>query len=134
MEEIKNQLVFLLGSFLSGLAVMFAYEAVNIFRGLFRPGIVGKLIMDVLFFIVSGVCVFQMIFLCNNGTIRSFFLFAFGAGAILYRKTFGTKISELCVRGIRKILGWIFRPVLYIWKKHLEKRLKRQLSGENEAD
>lgn len=134
MDEIKNQLVFLLGSFLSGLAVMFAYEAVNIFRGLFRPGIVGKLIMDVLFFIVSGVCVFQMIFLCNNGTIRSFFLFAFGAGAILYRKTFGTKISELCVRGIRKILGWIFRPVLYIWKKHLEKRLKRQLSGENEAD
>ena len=61
MEEIKNQLIFLLGSFLSGILVMLAYEAVNIFRGLFRPGVFGRLFLDVVFFIISGVCVFQMI-------------------------------------------------------------------------
>ena len=50
MEEIKNQLIFLLGSFLSGILVMLAYEAVNIFRGLFRPGVFGRLFLDVVFF------------------------------------------------------------------------------------
>ncbi len=92
MEEIKSQLIFLLGSFLSGVFVMLAYEVVNIIRGLFRPGVIGRFFLDVTFFVLSGVCVFQMIFLCNNGTIRSFFVFAFGAGAILYRKTVGTRL------------------------------------------
>ncbi len=71
MDEIKSQVIFLLGSFISGVAVMLAYEIINIIRGLFRPGIVGKLFLDVMFFTVSGICVFQMIFLCNTGTIRS---------------------------------------------------------------
>lgn len=124
MEEIKNQLVFLLGSFLSGVAVMFAYEAVNIFRGLFRPRVIGRFIADVLFFTVSAVFVFRMIFLCNNGTIRSFFLFAFGAGALLYRKTFGTAVSDFCVRLIRKVIHMISRPFVCLCKKILKKPKK----------
>lgn len=126
MEEIKNQLVFLLGSFLSGVAVMFAYEAVNIFRGLARPGIVGKFITDTLFFIVSGIFVFRMVFLCNNGTLRSFFVFAFGAGAILYRKTFGTKISGFCVKAVKKITYMISRPFVCICRKILKKLKKSE--------
>lgn len=126
MAEIKNQLIFLMGSFLSGVAVMFAYEAVNIFRGLFRPRVVGKFIADVLFFAVSAVFVFQMIFLCNNGTIRGFFLFAFGAGALLYRRTFGTAISGFCVRLIRKVIHIISRPFVCFCKKILKKSKKNE--------
>lgn len=126
MAEIKNQLIFLLGSFLSGVAVMFAYEAVNIFRGLFRPRTVGKFIVDVLFFTVSAVFVFRMIFLCNNGTIRSFFLFAFGAGALLYRRAFGTAISGFCVRLIRKVIHIISRPFVCFCKKILKKFKKNE--------
>lgn len=121
MEEIKKQLVFLLGSFLSGVAVLLAYEVVNVIRGLFRPGVIGRLVLDVIFFLVSGVCVFQMIFLCNNGTIRSFFIFAFGAGAILYRKTVGTLLSDLIVKAIRKIFHLILSPFMFICKKILKK-------------
>lgn len=126
MEEIKKQLVFLLGSFLSGVAVLLAYEMVNIIRGLFRPGVIGRLLLDVIFFLVSGVCVFQMIFLCNNGTIRSFFVFAFGAGAVLYRKTMGTLLSDLVVKGIRKICCLISRPFSFICKKILKKIKKSE--------
>lgn len=100
----------MLGSFLSGIFVMLAYEAVNVFRGLFRPGVFGKLVVDVLFFVISGICVFRMIFLCNNGTIRSFFVFAFGAGALLYRKTVGTLLSDLIVKTVRKIWYLVTRP------------------------
>lgn len=117
MDEIKSQVIFLLGSFISGVAVMLAYEIINIIRGLFRPGIVGRLILDVMFFTASGICVFQMIFLCNNGTIRSFFIFAFAAGAILFRKTFGTKISDLCVRAVQKTFRFLTRPLLFACKK-----------------
>ena len=124
MEEIKNQLIFLLGSFLSGILVMLAYEAVNIFRGLFRPGVFGRLFLDVVFFIICGVCVFQMIFLCNNGTIRSFFVFAFGAGAILYRKTVGTLLSDLFVKMVRKICYLVSRPFAIFYRKVANKLKK----------
>lgn len=128
MEEIINQLIFLLGSFLSGIFVMLAYEAVNVIRGLFRPGKAGKLILDVVFFIASGICVFRMIFLCNHGTIRSFFVFAFGAGAILFRKTVGTLLSDLIVKAVKKLLYivsypfvTICRKLLKVFKKHEKK-------------
>lgn len=126
MEEIKSQIVFLLGSFLSGVAVMFAYEGVNILRGLFRLRTAGRLVADVLFFFVSGVCVFHMIFLCNQGTIRSFFVFAFAAGALLYHKTFGTKISEFCLRVLRKTFHVITRPFAFFCKKILKKIKKSE--------
>lgn len=126
MDEIKSQVIFLLGSFISGVAVMFAYEIINIIRGLFRPGIVGRLFLDVIFFTVSGICVFQMIFLCNNGTIRSFFIFAFGAGAILFRKTFGTKISSLCVRAVQKTFQLLARPLLFLCRKVSKITKKRE--------
>ena len=126
MDAIKSQVIFLLGSFISGVAVMLAYEIINIIRGLFRPGIVGKLFLDVMFFTVSGICVFQMIFLCNNGTIRSFFIFAFGAGANLFRKTFGTKISNLCVRAIQKTFRLLTRPLLFLCKQFTKIIKKRE--------
>lgn len=126
MDEIKSQVIFLLGSFISGVAVMLAYEIINIIRGLFRPGIVGRLFLDVIFFAVSGICVFQMIFLCNNGTIRSFFIFAFGAGAILFRKTFGTKISSLCVRAVQKTFQLLSRPLLFLCRKVSKITKKRE--------
>lgn len=120
MEEIINQLIFLLGSFLSGVFVMLAYEAVNVIRGLFRPGRVGRLILDVLFFLASGICVFRMIFLCNHGTIRSFFVFAFGAGAILFRKTAGTLLSDLIVKAVKKFLYVVTYPFVTICRKLLK--------------
>lgn len=126
MEEIKNQLIFLLGSFLSGVAVMFAYEAVNIYRGLARPGIAGKFLTDTFFFVISGIFVFRMVFLCNNGTLRSFFVFAFGMGAILYRKAFGTKISGFCVRAVKKVIHLISRPFVWICGKILKKFKKSE--------
>lgn len=126
MDEIKSQLVFLFGSFLSGVAVMLAYEIVNVLRGWFRPKVGIKLLLDVIFFAISAVCVFKMIFLCNHGTIRGFFVFAFGAGAILYRKAFGTCISDFIVRGGQKIVRWILRPFRFICEKVPKKNKKSE--------
>lgn len=87
--------------------------------------------MDVIFFVLSGVCVFQMIFLCNNGTIRSFFVFAFGAGAILYRKTMGTLLSDLFVKAVRKIVYLLTRPFVFLCRKLQKKRKKKKEENEN---
>ncbi len=125
MEEIRRQIVFLLGSFLSGVAVFLAYEVVNVFRGLFRPGVLGKLVMDVLFFLVSGVCVFRMVFLCNNGTLRSFFVVAFAAGALLYRETFGVRLSGFIVRVIRWVFHQFSRP--FAWMRRKFRKMKHKI-------
>ena len=63
-----------------------------------------------------------MIFLCNNGTIRSFFVFAFGAGAILYRKTVGTLLSDLFVKAVKKIGYLISRPFVLLCRKMRKKK------------
>jgi hypothetical protein len=117
MEEIKKQLLFLLGSFLSGVAVLFAYEGVNILKGLFHFRTFSRLVMDLIFFTVSGICVFTMIFLCNDGILRSFFTLAFVAGALVYRRIFGTRVSEGCVWVLRKVFAWISRPFVWLWRK-----------------
>lgn len=125
MEAIKNQLIFLLGSFLSGFGVMLAYEVVNVLCRLFHFRIVGRLLLDVFYFAVAGICVFRMVFLCNQGTLRSFFVVAFAIGAILYRKTFGERISEWCVRVIRKAVRVLSGPVRFFRKKS-QKRIKKK--------
>lgn len=121
MEVIRGQLVFLCGSFLSGMAVMLAYECVNVLRGLFRLRTLGKLLLDLFFFSVSSFMVFQMIFLCNDGMLRGFFVFAFGTGAVMYRKTFGTSLSAWILRTIRWIIRQVLRPVRWFQEKKQKK-------------
>lgn len=95
MELIRGQMVFLAGSVVSGFAVMGCYEMVRVLRALFHLKTVGKFMLDTIYFLVAAVFVFQMVFLCNYGTLRIFFWHCFcnGSGSLSCR------VGEKCVDG-----------------------------------
>lgn len=90
MELIRGQMVFLAGSVVSGFAVMGCYEIVRVLRALFHLKTVGKFILDTIYFLVAAVFVFQMVFLCNYGTLRIF---------------------------LASLLYWERRPVMSCWEE-----------------
>lgn len=95
MELIRGQMVFLAGSVVSGFAVMGCYEIVRVLRALFHLKTVGKFMLDTIYFLVAAVFVFQMVFLCNYGTLRIFFGIAFVMGAAACHVVLGRSVSTV---------------------------------------
>lgn len=106
MEMIHGQLMYVAASFLSGLILMAVYDGIRAFRRLVRHGRCARFVEDWLFWAVSAVVVFQMIFALNNGILRSFFVLASAGGMLLWRKLAGDHI----VRAITAVVRLIVRP------------------------
>lgn len=108
----------------SGFAVMGCYEIVRVLRGLFHLKTVGKFILDTIYFLVAAVMVFQMVFLCNYGTLRIFFGIAFVLGAAAYYVVLGRSVSRGILRAIWGIRRKIIQPCVRNCKRLL-KRMKK---------
>ena len=121
MEMIRGQMVFLAGSVVSGFAVMGCYELVRVLRSVFRLKRLGKFIFDTIYFSIVAVLVFQMVFLCNHGTLRIFFGAAFVLGAIAYHKIFGTAVS----RGVIWLLSGMCRKIIQPCVRKRKRLLKK---------
>ncbi len=103
---------------------MLAYEGIVVLRQIFRLRTGGKLFWDLLFFVSGGIVVFRMVFLCNEGTLRSFFWLAFAGGALLYHKAFGNLLSHGIVKALRWLTNLLIGPWVWICKK-ITKKVKK---------
>ncbi len=132
---------FFLGSFLSGVLLLAAYDVLRLLRRIVphsRAFVNGE---DILFWIGASIFIFRVIYTLNDGSIRSFGIFCMAAGmgmyhfslsdmlvGILYR-IFGVSILKL-VKFIKKILKKIAKPIKmgiqrlkkFVWRKHEEKQ------------
>lgn len=124
MEMIEGQLWYVGASFLWGVVLMFFYDFILVLRVRFRHGKVLVLMEDWIFWAVASLLVFQMIFLLNNGIIRSFFVIAFVLGMFVYRKI----VKNYVQRAIIAIFSFIFRPYVWILKK-IHKIYKKSLKS-----
>ena len=104
----------------SGFAVMGCYEIVRVLRALFHLKTVGKFMLDTIYFLVAAVFVFQMVFLCNYGTLRIFFGIAFVMGAAACHVVLWTGILRV-IWGIRRKL---IQPCVRKCKRLLKKMKK----------
>lgn len=126
MEMIRSQMVFLAGSLISGFAVMACYEVVRVLRQVFHLKTKRKWLLDTLFFLIAAIMVFRMIFICNFGTMRIFFVVAFGLGGVAYHHIFGNAISRGVIRAIFWIRRKIMQPCVRKCKRLLKKTKKNQ--------
>lgn len=124
MELIRGQMVFLAGSVVSGFAVMGCYEIVRVLRALFHLKTVGKFMLDTIYFLVAAVFVFQMVFLCNYGTLRIFFGIAFVMGAAACHVVLGRSVSTGILRVIWGIRRKIIQPCVRKCKRLLKEMKK----------
>lgn len=113
MELIVGQFRYVLASFVWGAFLMFLYDFILVHRSRKKVGKIRMLIGDWIFWGISAVFVFQMIFELNNGILRSFFVVAFLLGMVAYRKLVKTFVQ----RAIKAIISFVFRPYVWICRK-----------------
>lgn len=117
MELIRGQLMYVAASFLSGLILMAVYDGIRAFRRLVKHSLAARFVEDWLFWAVSAVVVFQMIFALSNGVLRSFFVLACAGGMMLWRAIAGDHV----VRALTAVVRFISKPFAWI-RMHLRKR------------
>lgn len=122
-ESIGLEVSFFLASVFSGIAVLFFYDILRIFRRLVKHGKVSVAAEDILFWIGTSIFIFYMMYRKNNGIIRGFSIMGMSFGMLLYNQA----LSSYIVKGITFILTKIFH-ILFTPFTFLMCRLKKFFS------
>ena len=120
MELIVGQSRYVLASFVWGAFLMFLYDFILVHRSRKKAGKIRMFIGDWIFWGISAVFVFQMIFELNNGILRSFFVVAFLLGMIGYRKL----VKNVVQKVIKAIISFVCRP--YVWIRRKIRNLRKK--------
>jgi len=105
-----------------GMILSIAYDALRIFRRVIIHKKVALLAAeDILFWMICGFAMFHVIFMVNDGIIRSFALMAFALGSAMYQYT----VSYYIVKYISKMLIFLKRMSIKITLKILIIPLKK---------
>lgn len=122
----KDALLFL-DALICGMIIAAAYDVIRIFRAVIPHFNIIVGIEDFIFWNVSGVYLFAVMFCENDGVIRGFFLIGAVIGAYIYKKSFG----ELLVKYISKGINYLVSIVL---KKPVNKAIMFIRKRKEKAD
>lgn len=112
-KAITIELQFFLVSILSGAILLAVYDILRILRRVIKHNSVFIAIEDLLFWVVSSVFIFAMMYRQNNGIIRGFSVMGMAIGMILYHYI----LSELFVNLITKLINTLLSPIRYVIKQ-----------------
>lgn len=112
-HAITIELKFFLISILWGAIVLLAYDGLRIFRRLIKHNGFFLAVEDLLFWVITSVFIFAMIYQVNNGVIRGFSVMGMAIGMVLYHYI----LSDIIVSLITKLIFTLLRPLRFILKK-----------------
>ena len=115
-EFILEEANFFIASFLYGMFLLVIYDGIRIVRRIFRHGTGLIAIEDMLFWFLSGLMVFVMMYEKNDGIVRGTALFSMGVGMFVYYSLFSYYIVDFGYEMIGK-------PIKKIYSFFFEKRL-----------
>lgn len=102
---------FLLVSMMWGIVLGGVYDIVRIFRRLvIHRSVIWICVEDILFWIGTGLIVFYVAYVMNDGGIRGFSIAGFVMGAVIYH--FGTR--GWLVENVSGIIKFLFKPLKII--------------------
>lgn len=115
-QNIINEAYFFGCCVLTGIAVIFMYDVLRVFRRIVKHGVVAIGIEDFIYWVGCSFFVFHMIYIRNDGIIRGFAILAIVLGMLTYNLT----ISRIFVKYISMILNKIIKivtdPIKWILK------------------
>ncbi len=118
---IFKEINFFMISIAWGGLILILYDVLRIFRNLIKHSIVVSTIEDIIYWIICGFLVFQMMYKHNNGIIRAFSILGMLIGMIIYRYLFSDIIVESLSLLLIKIKNLIYlvisrllKPLLWI--------------------
>ncbi len=133
-EIIFQEADFFMASFLCGVFLLVIYDGIRIIRRTFRHGKVMTAIEDMIFWLISGLMVFVMMYEKNDGTVRGTALLSIGLGMLLYHCFISSYVVGLGYRligkPVKKMYSFLFRGLKKI--KKAVKLLSKQKTNRQE--
>ncbi len=115
-EAIIVEVQFFLVSILWGGLIIVFYDCLRITRKVIKHKEFFIALEDVLYWVISSLLIFNMMYKQNNGIIRAFSILAMFIGMILYHNLFSELIVELVSFIILKIKKIIFKILTFLMK------------------
>lgn len=115
-DMISLELQFFLASLVWGVLLLLAYDGLRIIRKIVSHSAFFIAVEDVVFWSISGVLIFIMMYERNNGTIRGFSIAAIVIGMILYHYLVSEYIVKLISSFLHIILSFIGNILKVIFK------------------
>lgn len=106
-EDIHAELSLLLHSLTLGMLIMILYDFFRIFRKLIKHSVWATAFEDLLYWLVSGVCIFIMLYKENDGNLRWFVVVGIFAGMLIYNGTISRVITDRVAKGIQLLFKWL---------------------------
>ena len=96
-----------------GAALLLIYDLLRVLRKLIKHSNLVVTLEDLIFWLVSSVIIFAMLYEKNNGIIRGFSIGVMLIGMIVYNRTF----SELFVKAMLQIIYYLSKPICFLYAK-----------------
>lgn len=129
-ETINFEVQFFLVSILYGIILLVFYDGIRIFRRIMKHSKVFVALGDILFWLVSSVSIFAMMYEQNNGVIRGFSIMGMVIGMFAYNQLLsnlivskGSNLIGKFLILLKRILLLLFRP-FYLAFRFLSIRLR----------
>lgn len=122
MELITQQCWYLISALCAGILIFFLYDGIRVFRLRKKWSVLQCLLVDWLFFLITAVLTFYIVFPLNDGTLRSYFVVAFIVSAYSYHKWF----SPWVIKIYQWLIDAILRPCVWIRRRMCKKYGKSQ--------
>lgn len=122
---------------LRGVLILALYDIIRIIRRVMPHGIWVITLEDIIYWMITALLVFQLLYRENDGAVRGYALLAVAVGMLLYHRTFSnwlvTRISGVlnwCLGILLKPFAAIYRKVVQVLRmagRFYKKKLKKQL-------
>lgn len=100
---ILDELLIFKDAFLLGVAMVVVYDCLRLFRRILPHGIIWISVEDFLYWLVSGIMIFLLLYYRNGGAMRLYILLGIGCGALIYYFALGRILFRLLSDNIQKI-------------------------------
>ncbi|WOO34776.1 spore cortex biosynthesis protein YabQ [Anaerocolumna sp. AGMB13020] len=110
-REILTELEFFGTCLLWGVYLLVFYDVFRIIRRVFPRGAILVGIEDLLYWTVSSILIFRMMYQQNNGIIRGFAILGIFLGMLLYRNFLSDPLVDLIAGFLNKIKDTIFKVI-----------------------
>jgi spore cortex biosynthesis protein YabQ len=126
-NAIFYELRFFGASILWGIILLILYDFLRIFRRIVKHNSIIVGMQDIIYWVISSILIFRMMYQQNDGVIRGFSILAMLLGMILYHNLISDKLVKIIADSINgifsfigKILYFILRPFIFLFKKILK--------------
>lgn len=103
-ETIGIELMFFLVSIKGGIILLLAYDVLRIIRRIIAHNRFFVAVEDVLFWIVTSIYIFGIMYQQNDGIIRGFSILGMGLGMVFYYHLFSKHVVHISTTLLRRII------------------------------